>query len=72
MNPAEKIAENIKAVMNKKNICNRELADLTKTTEVTMSRWLSGHRMITASGLYRVAKVLGVTMENLMEGSEDE
>ena len=33
---------------------------------------VNGRRQVTAYGLYRISKALGVPMEELMEGVEDE
>ena len=55
-----------------KNMTLHALADEVGVGWVTMSKWINGRRQITAYGLYRVSKVLGVTMEKLMEGIEDE
>ena len=55
-----------------KNMTLHTLADEVGVGWVTMSKWINGRRQITAYGLYRVSKVLGVTMEKLMEGIEDE
>lgn len=74
----EKIRMNINAVGN--NIRNRldencmsqrQLAQAIGVTDVTMNRWVTGWRQPTAYGLYRISKVFGCTMEDLMEGIED-
>ena len=65
------IGDNIKLYCRMKNITLLSLADSIGVGWVTMSKWVNGHRQITAYGLYRVSKVLGVTMEKLMEGIED-
>ena len=57
------IGDNIRLYCKIQNITLHALAD---------SKWVNGHRQITAYALYRVSKVLGVTMEKLMEGIEDE
>ena len=48
------------------------LADDIGVGHDTMSQWVNGRRQVTAYGLYRISKALGVTMEELMEGVEDE
>ncbi len=61
---------------NIKNLCKRKgltlgiLADRIGVSDCTMSNWVNGRRQITAYGLLRVSRVLGVTMEELMEGVE--
>ena len=65
------IGDNIKFYCKLKNTTLHALADDIGVSWVTMSKWVNGHRQITAYGLYRVSKVLGVPMEQLMEGIED-
>ena len=66
------IGDNIRLYCKIQNITLHALADSIGVGWVTMSKWVNGHRQITAYALYRVSKVLGVTMEKLMEGIEDE
>ena len=65
------VGQNIKLYCRMKNMTLHALADEVGVGWVTMSKWVNGHRQITAYGLYRVSKVLNVTMERLMEGIED-
>ena len=65
------VGRNIKLYCRMKNMTLHTLADEIDVGWVTMSKWVNGRRQITAYGLYRVSKVLGVTMEKLMEGIED-
>ena len=65
------VGRNIKLYCRMKNMTLHELADEVGVGWVTMSKWINGRRQITAYGLYRVSKVLGVSMEQLMEGIED-
>ena len=67
----EAIGNNIKAELKKCGKTQKELAEEINVTEVTMSRWISGKRQPTVYGLYRIAKVLCVNMESLMEGVEE-
>ena len=62
------IGDNIKLYCRMQNMTLHTLADDIGVGWVTMSKWVNGRRQITAYGLYRVSKVLGVTMEKLMEG----
>lgn len=41
-------------------------------THATMSRWINGVRQPTAYGLYRLARLFHCSMEELMEGVEDD
>ena len=66
------IGDNIKFYCKLKNLTLHTLAEEIGVSWVTMSKWVNGRRQITAYGLYRVSKVLGVSMERLMEGIEDE
>ena len=65
------IGDNIKLHCRMKNMTLYALADEVGVGWVTMSKWINGRRQITAYGLYRVSKVLGIPMEKLMEGIED-
>ena len=66
------VGRNIKLYCRMKNMTLHTLADDIGVSWVTMSKWINGHRQITAYALYRVSRVLGVSMESLMEGVEDE
>ena len=66
------VGRNIKLYCRMKNMTLHTLADDIGVSWVTMSKWINGHRQITAYGLYRVSKVLGIPMEKLMEGADDE
>lgn len=66
------VGQNIKLYCRMKNMTLHTLADDIGVGWVTMSKWVNGRRQITAYGLYRVSKVLGIPMEKLMEGIEDE
>ena len=66
------VGDNIKFYCKLKNLTLHTLAEEIGVSWVTMSKWINGHRQITAYGLYRVSRVLGVSMERLMEGIEDE
>ena len=65
------IGDNIRLYCRMKNTPLHALADDIGVSWVTMSKWINGRRQITAYGLYRASKVLGVSMERLMEGIED-
>lgn len=55
----------------KPRIRQKELAAQIGVTEQTMSNWITGVRPVTAYGLLRISRFLGVTMEQLMEGIDD-
>ncbi len=72
MNPLAKIMGcNITKQCKKNHMSPRELADRIGVPLKTMQNWISGERKITAYGLYRCAKTLGVTMESLMQGVDE-
>ena len=53
----------------------RVLAEKLDIHEGTVSKWINGMSEPKASmlyGMFRISRVLGVTMEKLMEGIEDE
>ena len=64
--------DNIKHLCKRKGLTLGILADRIGVSDCTMSNWVNGRRQITAYELLRVSRVLGVTMEELMEGVEDE
>ena len=66
------IGNNNRLLCKMKKITLQTLANEIGVGHQTMSNWINGHRQITSYGLYRVSKVLGETMERLMEGIEDE
>ena len=64
------VGDNIKHLCKRKGLTLGILADRIGVSDCTMSNWVNGRRQITAYGLLRVSRVLGVTMEELMEGVE--
>lgn len=65
------IGKNIKLYCRMQNMTLDQLADEIGVSLDTISRWCNGRRQITVYGLYRVSRVLAVTMERLTEGIED-
>lgn len=66
------VGRNIKLLCRMKNMTLHALADEVGVGWVTMSKWVNGRRQITAYALYRVSRVLDVSMEKLMEGVDNE
>ena len=66
------VGDNIKHLCKRKGLTLQILADRIGVSDPTMSNWVNGHKQITAYGLLRVSRILGVSMEELMEGIEDE
>ncbi len=64
------IGKNIKRYVKMKNTTLGVLAEEIGVGSSTMSGWINGKTPITAHALYRVSKVLGVSIEMLMEGVE--
>ena len=65
------VGKNIKLLCRMKNMTLDQLAEEIGVSHDTISRWCNGRRQITSHGLYRVSRVLAVTMERLTEGIED-
>ena len=66
------VGKNIKLYCRMQNKTLDQLAEEIGVSHDTMSKWTNGRRQITSYGLYRVSRALGVTMERLMEGIEEE
>ena len=66
------VGKNIKLYCRMQNMTLDQLADEIGVSLDTINRWCNGRRQITVYGLYRVSRVLAVTMERLTEGIEDE
>lgn len=66
-----KISENIRAALLAKGINQNQLADAASVSNVTISRYMSGVRTPGTEELYRMAQVLGVTMEYLLTGQKN-
>lgn len=56
---------NISEFLNKKGMTQRELADAVGTTEVSISRYVSGERIPKATTCIQISKVLGCNVEDL-------
>jgi transcriptional regulator with XRE-family HTH domain len=68
------LGENIKRILAKKQITQKELACWAQVNETSLSRWMSGQHLPTIDNLYSVASALGVSMDELVDGwltSED-
>ena len=58
---------NISEFLNKKGMTQRELADAIDTTEVSISRYITGDRIPKATTCIQMAKELGCSVEELYE-----
>ena len=65
------IGNNISALLKQKKMTQHELAARIGSHQDTLSRWMTGQRQPSSYALYRISKVLGVTMEDLMAGVDD-
>ena len=66
-----KISENIRAALLAKGINQNQLADAASVSNVTISRYMSGNRTPGTEELYRMARVLDVSMEYLLTGQQN-
>lgn len=66
------IGENIYRILKERHMTQKELAARIHVQEPTLSKWMTGQRQPSAYALLRISRVLGVSMEKLMEGIEDE
>ena len=64
------VGKNIRKRLTDIGMTQCSLAEKVGLTEVTISRYILGQRQPTSYALYRIAIVLGVTMEQLMQGVE--
>ena len=65
------IGNNIVKRLEEIGMTQYRLAKLLGVNQGTLSKWINGRDM-KASMLYRISRILGVTMNELMEGIEDE
>ena len=65
------LSKNMKRLMKDQEIKQYWLAKKCHVSQNTISRWVTGACVPPATGLYRIAKALHVTMEYLMEDHDD-
>lgn len=68
---SKSIANRITNALNRTGISQRQLADATGMTEVSISRYVKGKRIPSAEILGRIADVLGVTTDYLITGKTE-
>ena len=66
------IGENIYRILKERHMTQKELAARIGVHDPTLSKWMTGQRQPSAYALLRISRVLGVSMEKLMEEIEDE
>ena len=59
--------EQIKSILELKNMSQRELAKRMKISEVSVSRYLNGERIPKANVLFSMAKALEISIIELIE-----
>ena len=64
----ETLGRNLKLWLEVRGISQRELAERIGVTEVSISRYVNGQRVASSYTLYKISKVLGCTMEDLLRG----
>jgi transcriptional regulator with XRE-family HTH domain len=67
----QQISNRIINALNRTGISQRQLADATGMTEVSISRYVKGKRIPSAEILGRIADVLGVTTDYLITGKTE-
>lgn len=66
------LSERIKEQLEKQNMTQRELADKTGMTEVSISRYVSGQRMPNGVHIVKIAKALNVSCDYLTGLTDNE
>lgn len=64
--------ENIYKMLKHRKMTQHDLAVAIGSHDATVSKWMSGQRSPSAYALLRISRELGVTMEELMEGIDNE
>ena len=59
---------NIKLLMKNKGYTQKQLAIKSRCTEASISKYVSGERTPTLKTAKRLAKALGVTLDDLIKG----
>lgn len=62
----------LKKAMEDAGYNQRTLAEAAGTTQVSVCRYIKQERIPSTENLYRISRVLGVTMDYLMEEGDDE
>ena len=64
-------AKRLKKAMADAGYNQRELAEAAGTTQVTICRYIKQARIPSTEHLWRISRVLGVTMDYLMEEDDE-
>ena len=62
------LGNNISFWLEVRGISQRELAERIGVTAVSISRYITGKRVASGMTLYKISRVLGCTMEDLLKG----
>lgn len=66
-----KISPNLRAALSAKGYSQNQLAEYVNVSYVTISRYMTDTRMPGTEELFRIAKILDVSMEYLLTGQKD-
>ena len=66
------IGNNLHVLLKERKMSQKQLADAIGVDINSISKWMNGYMQPSNYSVYKAAKVLGVPMERLMEGIEDE
>lgn len=66
------LGKNICYQLKKNNLTQKYLAWKLGVTESTLSRWCHGKQIPSLSVVYAMSKIFGCTMDELMEGTDEE
>ena len=68
---ARAITFQIKELLQEKGVSQKELSKLTGITESAISHYVNGTRVPRGTNLIKIAKVLGTTVENLLNRDKE-
>lgn len=66
-----RITHKIKELLQIRGITQKELADMTGITESSISHYVKGDRVPRGANLFKIAKALNTTTDELLKGDED-
>ena len=65
------IGRNIRRILDERKLSQVWLAGQIGASNTVFTPWMAGRYLPSVPMLYKIAKVLGVTMDSLMEGYDD-
>lgn len=66
------IGRNIRKILDERRLSQVWLAEQIGASNTVFTPWMAGRYLPSVLMLYRVARALGVTMDSLMEGLDDD